>query len=403
MTKQTWYNIHSWVGIKLAVLACFILVTGTLAVMSHEIDWLANPAKRVWPVSESNQTSWQQIYHNARQRAPDDQIAWIAAPLDPWFAAEVVRVTADGQRYRQFFHPVTAEYQGDGRWYNWQRFFRMTHRHLMLPTQIGITIVCLYALFMIASMISGTVIYPKWWRGFFRPPRRQNARVFWNDIHRLCGLWSLWLLVVICLTSLWYLVEIWGGRASFPNKTSPHSTEAQQAAVQPSTEVLAEALRQTRVHHPNLEVRQIRIPNPNRKNQVLVIQGQDDTLLVRDRANNTVFDPASGQLLSVRRAGELNLHVRISEAADPLHFGYFAGIYSKVVYFLFGVVLSALALTGTYLYGLRYTRVKRDQKIPKRQVWRAAWSGMAWGKWLSVKLLTLCLGLTSLIFTGMLQ
>ena len=401
MTKQSWYNIHSWVGIKLAVLACFILVTGTLAVMSHEIDWLANPAMRVSPASDSGETNWQQLYHNARQRRPDDKISWIAAPLDPWFAAEVVRITADGQRYRQFFHPVTAEYQGEGRWYNWQRFFRMTHRHLMLPTQIGITIVCLYALFMVLSMLSGTVIYPKWWRGFFRRPRRQNARVFWNDIHRLCGLWSLWLLLVICLTSLWYLVEIWGGRADYPEIAKPQSPLAQQTAVQPSAGVFAEALRQTRHHHPQLDIRQIRIPS--RQNQVLTILGQDDTLLVRDRANNTAFDPVSGELVSMRRAGDLSLHVRISEAADPLHFGSFGGLYSKVVYFLFGIVLSALAITGTYLYGLRYTRIKRGQSIAKRRVWQAAWHGMAWGKWFSLKLLTICLGLTGLIFTGMLQ
>jgi len=396
MTKQNWFNLHSWLGIKLALFLCFILVTGTLAVMSHEIDWLTNSAKRVMPLPQSENIHWSKIYHQAKDQSPDDILTTMTAPIDPWFAVEVIQLTKDKKRYRQFFHPVTAQFQGDGRWYNWQRFFRMSHRHLMMPTKIGITIVCIMALFLIGSMISGTFIYSKWWRGFFRTPRRNNKRVFWNDIHRLLGLWSLWLLIVLSITSVWYLIELWGGRAAYPDTEKATSALALQQVIQPTRAVIDQAINITLSKHPNITIKNIRFPS--KKGQAITIEGQSSTVLVRDRATNAVFDPVSADLLSTRFAQNLSVHLRISEAADPLHFGYFAGIYSKIIYFIFGLVLSALAITGTYLYGLHFTRVKRDEPASEKRIWYAAWKGMRVWKWFSISLVVICIILTIMVF-----
>lgn len=396
MTKQNWFNLHSWLGIKLAIFLCFILITGTLAVMSYEIDWLTNSAKRVIPLPQSEDIKWALIYNRAKDQSPDDLVSIISAPIDLWFAVEVIQLNKDKKRYRQYFHPVTGKYQGAGRWYNWQRFFRMAHRHLMMPTQIGITLVCIMGLFLIGSIISGTFMYPKWCRGFFRKPRTNNKRVFWNDIHRLLGLWSLWLLIVICVTSVWYLIEIWGARASYPNTGKPTSALAQQQVVQPSSAVIDQAIKTTFTKHPNMIIKNIRFPS--KEGQAIIIEGQSNTVLVRDRATNAVFDPVTADLLSTRFAQNLSVHVRISEAADPLHFGYFAGIYSKIFYFIFGIILSALAITGTYLYGLHYIRVKHDESVSEKRIWYAAWKGMKSWKWLSILLIMVCIILTIMVF-----
>ena len=218
MNRQKWYAWHSLAGLKLSILICLILITGTLAVLSHELDWLTNSNKRVLPAVESSNVNWQGVYRSALAQPIKDDIHSISAPIDNWFAVEVIRSDKDGFRYRQFFHPVSGEYQGDGRWYNWQRFFRMTHRHLMMPTIIGTSIVCIVGLLMFFSLISGFFLIPKWWQKFFRKPRTANSKVFWNDCHRLFGLWSSWLLLVVCVTGVWYLVELWGGNASFPKQ-----------------------------------------------------------------------------------------------------------------------------------------------------------------------------------------
>ena len=47
------------------------------------------------------------------------------------------------------------------------------------------------------------------------------------------------------------------------------------------------------------------------------------------------------------------MHTRISEAADPLHFGYFGGITTKILWFLLGLSMSAMAFTGVIIYSKR--------------------------------------------------
>jgi len=399
MKKQTWYKWHSIAGIKLSIFICFILITGTLAVVSHEINWLVNPNQRVLPAVDAKQINWAKIYNSASQRNNKDDISIISAPIDDWFAAEVIRVDPEGLRYRQFYHPITGQYQGDGRWYNWQRFFRMSHRHLMMPTIVGVTIVCIVGLIMFFSLISGFFLIPKWWQKFFRKPRTNNRKTFWNDCHRLFGLWSSWLLFVVCITGIWYLIEVLGGNAKFPEQVDAISLNEEQSLVMPNQNTFEQIINNVTVHH-NMEIKQINLPST--RSSVVTVQGQNEAILVRNRANNVIFNPITGEYLSRRFAQDQSAHVRISEAADPLHFGTFGGIYTKLIYFIFGLILSSLAISGTYLYGLKSFKARSlsVEAEQKQKVWLSSWRGMQFGRWLSISLITICLILTGIIFTG---
>ena len=398
MDKQAWYKWHSLAGIKLSILICLILVTGTLAVVSHEIDWLLNPSKRVLPAVEAEKINWSLVYQSATQKSQgsDKVITGFNAPIDDWFAVEVILKNSDGNRFREYYHPETGEYQGSGRWYNWQRFFRMMHRHLMMPTIVGITIVCLVGLVMFFSLISGLFMFPKWWRNFFRKPRTSNKRVFWNDCHRLFGLWSAWLLLVVCITGIWYLIELWGGKASFPEQNNSLPVTQTATSSQPSQMLFNKMIDNVALHH---DMKITRILMPSDKNPIMTVQGQNETILVRDRANNVIFNPQTGEFMSRRFAQEQSLHVRISEAADPLHFGTFYGIYTKLIYFVFGIALSALAISGTYLYGLRFVRQRRNITQGAKPTWYAAWQGMKYWRWPSLLLIAISLILAFILFT----
>lgn len=400
MNKQQWYAWHSIAGIKLSILICFILITGTLAVVSHEIDWLANPAKRVLPAVDSSSLNWPLVYKSALQRQVSHPISSINAPIDNWFSVEVIRINDEEQRYREFYHPETGKYLGEGRWYNWQRFFRMSHRHLMMPTIIGTTIVCVVGLLMLFSLISGFFLIPKWWRKFFVKPRTSNSKVFWNDCHRLFGLWSSWLLLMVCLTGIWYLVEVWGLNANFPEQVDSITTEETPTIIMPNQLTFNAMVNNISSHH-DMEIKQIILPSERRN--AVIIQGQNDTLLVRDRANNVVFNPINGDVLSKRFAQEQSIHVRISEAADPLHFGVFLGISTKIIYFVFGVALSALAVSGTYLYGLRHAKLHREELQRISTNWKAAFKGMSYGKWISIVLILISIALTIILFNYLVE
>ena len=121
-------------------------------------------------------------------------------------------------------HPTTGEIQGEGPWVGAARILRNMHRHLNLPVWLGVPIVPSLAFLLLVSLVSSFVVYKKWWRGFAKPLRKRDARTWWGDFHRLAGVWSLWFVALIVLTSVWYFAESLGARRSA--RTAGRSVEA---------------------------------------------------------------------------------------------------------------------------------------------------------------------------------
>ena len=348
------------------------------------------------PLPSNTSVAWLSIYKNAQAQFPTDQVQSINAPLHQRFAVEVIVKNDKGERLRHYFNPVNGEYQGYGSWYNWQTSLRRLHRHLMLPLNWGLTLVTLSAFIFLGLLISGLALHKHWLSGVFRWPRISNTRVFWGDLHRLLGLWSVWILVIMTLTGFWYLAEQWGLKADYPKAAKVHvALEKATSPVNhvPSLTTLEQMLIKTQQLRPELSIKRIKFNS--KIDEPVLIEGQDQMLLVRDRANNLAFDPYSGQQVSSRFGQALSLHVRISEAADPLHFGTWGGYKSKILYFIFGACLSAVALSGTYIFALRVQKVARDEPKFTLMRWQLAWKNMGAIKGIALLLISTAFALLS--------
>lgn len=346
--SRIWFDLHSWVGLKLSIFMSFILITGTLAVVSSEMDWATHASMRVTPQPDSERASWGELYDAARRAHPDWRLGILTEPADPWFAAQIYARTPDGRTRLVDINPYTGEVQGDRAWMSFHRFFRNTHRHLMLPVKYGVPLVSALSFLLIASMITGLVVYKKFWRGFLKRPRVRDGRTFNGDLHRLLGVWSLWFIPVIALTGLFYLAESLGWRAP-PFGDVPDAAPVENRLTAAEIDAMAARVQDIQ---PGLRIA-VMLP-PGGPGDPLVFQGYTDrTWLVRARASYVAFDPATGEVLGAHRSRDASLHQRISEMADPLHFGYFGGIWTKLIWFVFGAALSALSVTGVIVYGKR--------------------------------------------------
>lgn len=355
--RSAWWWVHHWLGLKLAIFMTFVLATGTLATLSNEIDWLVDPAQRVTP-RDAPMASWGDWAAAVQAAEPAATIQYMTAPLDPWFAARAVIERPDGGLRIAYVDPWTAEVRGVHGWFNVNRFLRNTHRHLMMPVDIGVPIVCSMALVLLISMITGLVTYKKFWRGFTRVPqwrggRQGEARRFTGDLHRFAGLWSIWFLVLIIVTSVWYAVEVFGGQA--PPGPRP---EVVTGAAQPVGPALDALIARARAADPALRIEGVSFPGDEGRG--VLVTGQAEAILVRDRTNAVWVDPRDGGVLLTARGEDLNIHQRISEAADPLHFGTFGGIATKLTWFVFGVLMTGLSVTGVMIYSLRMARTQAD-------------------------------------------
>ncbi len=368
--SRVWWHVHQWVGLKLAIFMSFVCFTGSLAVLSHEIDWLIQPTLRVAPSTVSGEPDWARIYAGASGWRSEAEVQYLSAPVASAFAATAVIEYPDETLKVLHIHPTTGRVQGEATWVGAQRVLRNMHRHLNLPVKYGVPLVGSLAILLLISLVTSFVVYKKWWRGFFKPIRWRDARTAWGDVHRLMGVWSLWFVLLIALTGVWYLVEELGLEAP-PGREAP---PAQGHSVAPGAIDIAAGLSAARQALPGLRIEHVGLPAE--PGDALEFSGQLEALLVRERANAVAVDPATGAVLMRRRGEELNGHQRISEMADPLHFGNFGGYWSKLPWFLFGLMLTGLSVSGVAIYGLRV-----GKRLASTGPVRTAWRGMGRWRW----------------------
>lgn len=381
---RTWWKVHQWVGLKLSLFLTFILFTGTLAVVSAEIDWLLQPSLRVSPATAEGPVAWAGIADNAARYPGVARARTIEAPTAAAFAAKVTIERDDGSLGFLHAHPATGEIQGEGPWVGAHRVLRNMHRHLNLPVKYGVPIVASLSLLLLISLVTSFVVYKKWWRGFTKPLRKRDARTWWGDFHRLAGVWSLWFVALIGLSGLWYFVESLGGDAP------PHPRVELAATAEPAPlpASLADAFDAGLAAQPGLRVQGAILPSPN--NPILQLHGDYEAMLVRPRSNAVLVDARTAKVLLVTDGRDLNLHQRISEMADPLHFGYFGGYWTKIPWFLFGLAMTGLALSGAAIYSLRIGR-EHGETLRLAKSFSGMWRGMGRWRWLSVILIMIAL------------
>lgn len=307
-----------------------------------------------------------------RRHDPKAEIVSLARPIDPWFAARAMIRRRSGETVYLEIDPWRATVQGETPWVNARRVLRELHRHLMLPMQWGLPLVGFVSLVLLGSVMTGLVAYKKFWRGFLRVPRWRlgrsgELRRFVGELHRFTALWSLWFALLIGVTGAWYLVEHFGAQA--PNLPSP---KVGTAGWDPEGR-LDRAVAIATAAQPDLRIRNIQFPFAG--DPGLIVEGQAAALLVRDRANAVFIDPETRRVLLSARGEQLGLHQRVSEAADPLHFGTWGGLASKAAWFVFGLVLTSLSATGVMIYALRLKKAERSEGR-RRSALRRWWDGM---------------------------
>jgi uncharacterized iron-regulated membrane protein len=357
LDKDTLFKIHGWVGMKFSILFFIVCFSGTLAVFSHELDWVFNPAMRATP--QETFGSRNLAVKNILAMFPTGEITYWERAREPYLTDIAYVKSPDGLEY-VFVNPYTSEVQGSAS-VTIQRFFRDFHYFLFIPDQVGNYLVLFFGVVLVVSLVTGIFYYKDWYKKLFILKTGHGPQAFYSSLHKLVGAWSIPFMTLIAATSVWYLVE----RSDIP-KISPHL----DVPVPPIHATPDPTWNRMDLDYDNLQViAEEAIPGlivkdlipPAAYDQPVYFSGTTHVPLVRHRANRVYINPGTNEVIYIQRADEINTITWLNDITDPLHFGHWGGLVTKSIWFIFGTALCALTLTGPWLY------LKRRRKVHKLQ------------------------------------
>ncbi|WP_421419123.1 PepSY-associated TM helix domain-containing protein [Pseudoalteromonas lipolytica] len=356
MSAKQWFNLHSWAGLVVGVLLFVICVSGTLATLSHEIEYLTGSKYRA--LSSSPMTNYSAIESSLSKHYPNAQVLYIHRHKQDYLATEVALKINDTFRF-VYLDAASGEVLGEGEWARISRFLRNWHMNLSMGWT-GKLIVTSLSILVLILLVSSFFVYRRWWQGFLKKPAPLllHKRNGWADWHKLVGLWSTWFIAVMAVTGLWYLIEHGLQTAKVdhyvaePTKVIALKQSASTSNMMPIS--LTAAYEAAQQAFPSLDIRYIGYGQ--KAAQPIEVRGYNNDILLRLRANRVYINASTGAVLGIQKGQDLPFVPRIKDTADPLHFGNFAGLGTKFIWAIFGSLMSGVSGVGIYMSWLRVKR-----------------------------------------------
>lgn len=380
---KLWFLVHSWLAMPIWLFVFFVCLTGSIATVSQEIVWLIDPAVRAnQPSDKTRILNYDEIIDVVHQASPQVYIERITRPVKSQFALSAVVSYPDSTTATVYINPYTGVIQGTASGFDFRQFIRAVHGWLLLPFDNGYTfysfgwyIVSFLGIPMLLSLITGLVVYKRFWRGFFSPRLRFNrgSRVFWGDFHRLAGIWSIPFILIISVTGIWFLIQA----ALFDNSISissdgppiyvaredvPSSIGDEPAMISPS-----DAVAVVTQAYPNVTAERVSVPGNTYNHYVVDGRSQRYPLIIERFSVN----PYNGNIEKAKRLSDHTSLELVTESMRPLHTGDFVGLTLKLVYFFFGLLLTMMVFSGMTIWTKRTFKasqaIMRERSQQKKQ------------------------------------
>jgi uncharacterized iron-regulated membrane protein len=269
-------------------------------------------------------------------------------------------------------------------------FLVRLHVDLHLPFGIGTVIVGLAGMALLALVISGILAHPRIVKDAFRLRSGGSARVSQADLHNRIGTWGLPFHFIIAFTAafLGIFVIVFGSVAATTYKGDMFKAFADFAG--PSARPAAHAPRTYRVPSvasfiaaataaaPRFALQSIDIQQPGAKEQLIGIGLRDPRSLFLDE--RIVYD-SKGRQVFASDVTSRSFSQQMIFAIQPLHFGWFGGIFVKLAYGLLGLSMCSITASGFRIWLSR----RRDKGRPA-PVMEQLWTATVWGQPLALAL-----------------
>lgn len=372
--RKTLFKIHSWVALIAIIPLIVISITGSVLVFKSEIDGLLMPNSHFVVKALPERLPIDKLIAKTERTYPNyivvsweifnddtaDRVYLIKRGTEQWAKLHLNQYTGD-----ILSEPVgTSHYFTD--WFLELHYTFLLNDFKNLPGQTGTVLGFFFAVFLLVLGISGLIIYRKFWRRLFSVRWRATLQIVLSDIHKMTGVLGSPIIIILAITggyfnwAVWYHEVIEHAQEEHYVLTNPlysHDISLQQ--------ILDDSKKQISTFNGTFLV----LPLEPDENITLFGEVSTTNPLASEYANTITYNKLTGEHMANWDIREVGIGWQVIDSFRKLHFGYFAGLVSKVLWAVIGLSPVWLAGTGFYLWLTRRARKKqsRQNRLNKRR------------------------------------
>lgn len=368
--------LHTWSGLLLGWLLYAIFVTGALSFFRDEISFWMQPTQHA---SVAHADAPQRAVDAMQAMAPDASLWSITLP-GPRNPTTQVRWFEQGERRSKFggqsvvldgttAQPLQVRESRGGDF-----LYRFHFELYGMPRLAARWIVGIATMMMLVAIISGVITHKKIFVDFFtfRPRKGQRS---WMDVHNALAVLALpfhFMITYSGLLLLMFMLMPWGVDGAYGGDRqaffSERGNRAAASAPAPSTDkvpadliAVTPLVRQAQAMWPS-GVEQITVTDPGTSHAVIELRERGaGSLLDRGRSERLLFNGASGAPLESPDAAKPDAFSAIYNVFSSLHLLRFADTWLRWLFFVGGVLGSAMVASGMVLWVVKRLPQRRKQ------------------------------------------
>jgi len=365
--KQLNAWLHLWLGLISGIVVVILSITGCILVFEHEIKSLNAP----WLMAEKPAGGIllppSKLHKSVSQALPGKEIHSI------WYHGEnkTVQFSVDSDSLI-YVNPYTAEVVAMVHHEDFFEFIDEGHRRLWLPDAIGKQVVGWSTFIFFLLLITGIVLWwPKKWN---KAGRNQSFKIKWKarfkrvnyDLHNVLGFYSLVVALIFAITGLimsfsWFNKGVYwlsGGNVNqkFEQSVSDTTVHKQVASIQAIDKIWKKATSELAEYNRD----EVIISFPEQASDAIYVCVDMINGAWRDiYLDQHTLQPLPGSQTKLKDAA---ISTWLRRSNYGLHVGAFAGLTTKIIYFLASLIAASLPITGFYIWWGKQRKVKSKSK-----------------------------------------
>ncbi len=358
--RKSLFKWHSYLALVALIPILVVSITGSILVFKVEIDSVLRPHHMVVGANDNSlRTNLDELMQTITSTYPEYALAgWelfddksrsdtaymIKKGTDTWFKLYIDQYSGELlSEPKHMEHYLT----------DW-----LLELHFAFLMHFNGTIVGVFVgLVMLFLGISGIVLYRGFWRKVFTLRLQAAKRILFSDIHKMVGIIASPIFILISFTGVYWNISI------ILHEVLEHGSDEAHVYMNQayhSSDISFEAMRKDTANQIN-SYQPFYMAIPNEPEMDITFYGSVNTRnpFISQYASYVTYSRTDGSLVTAYDIRNASIWAVLDDSTRKLHFGYFAGIWSKAVWCIVGLAPVLLAITGMLMFLLRRSPKRR--------------------------------------------